>query len=206
MPPEKEIIVPAGGHRVRILAPREARDDPDGRIFFWWGLTASAVTLAGVLAEKARTGPIRVLELGCGLGLPGIAAALSGARVTFTDIKEEALQYARRNAAANGLDEDRVRFSVLDWEDPAMEERFDLVAGAEIVYDYFLHDDLLAVARKLLAPSGTLLLADRKRTVVDRFMGRLHDRGFRISRSEHSIGLPGEAEQSVSIYEATGTA
>lgn len=51
--------------------------------------------------RKLRTGA-RVLELGCGLGLPSLVFAKLGADVVCTDLKE-ALGPARRNAAANGF-------------------------------------------------------------------------------------------------------
>ena len=44
-----------------------------------------------------------VLELGAGVGLPGLVAALKGARVTLTDRHAGALALLRRNAALADL-------------------------------------------------------------------------------------------------------
>ena len=64
------------------------------------------------MAELARAGPhdraaarcsgARTLELGCGLGLPSIAAALAGGRVLATDWSTEAIAMTATNAERNG--------------------------------------------------------------------------------------------------------
>ena len=46
----------------------------------------------------------RVLELGCGLGLPSIAAALAGGRVLATDWSADAVRATAANAALNDVD------------------------------------------------------------------------------------------------------
>lgn len=189
-----------GSHEVRLAAPTGMSDDPEGRIFLWWGLTGSAIALARSVVDNDNIDRKTVIELGCGLGLPGMAAGLSGARVLFTDIKPEALEYARRNVAANRLESPQVDFATLDWENPELEERYDIVLGAEILYDYFMHDSLLKLIDRLLAPGGTLMLADRKRLVVDRFMGRLHTAGFRTERRDLEIEPLGEPVQTISVY------
>jgi len=52
---------------------------------YWADLWPSAIELAHVVARWDLAGR-RVLELGCGLALPGIAAALRGGRVTVSAI------------------------------------------------------------------------------------------------------------------------
>eukprot|EP01051_Picozoa_sp_SAG22_P004714 SAG22_NODE_260_length_13403_cov_57.915589_9_plen_190_part_00 len=56
--------------------------------------------LAASEGERPLSGQ-RVLELGCGVGLAGIAAAALGARVVLTDRDEEALRQAAANIAQN---------------------------------------------------------------------------------------------------------
>src|SRR5262245_2507121 len=47
--------------------------------------------------------PVRVLEVGCGLGLAGIACLARGLHVSFSDVDETALQFAAANARLNGF-------------------------------------------------------------------------------------------------------
>ena len=53
---------------------------------------------------ERRHDPARVLELGCGLGLPSLAAALAGGRVLATDWAPEALAAVRVNAERNDIE------------------------------------------------------------------------------------------------------
>lgn len=57
--------------------------------------------------EKYAAG--KALDLGTGSGIQGIAAALNGCNVTFSDINQRALDCAKANAAANGVSGDFVR-------------------------------------------------------------------------------------------------
>lgn len=83
----------------------------------------------------------RILEIGAGLGLPGLcAAALGAAEVVLTDL-EESLPLLERNVALNpALPPDLVKVKALDWNWP--EERLLDVAGGPV--DLVLGCDILA--------------------------------------------------------------
>src|SRR5438874_2969191 len=71
---------------------------------YWADLWPAARMLAkGVLAEP-WPGGLTVLEVGCGLGLPGIAALARGLRVIFSDYDATAVRFAANNARLNGFD------------------------------------------------------------------------------------------------------
>jgi len=186
---------------IRMTAPADASDEPGGRISFWWGITSASLALARHIEEERDLGGTRVIELGCGLGLAGIVAGLRGARVTFTDCVPQALQYARRNARDNGLDAGRCEFQLLDWETPTETGTYQLIVGAEIAYDYFLHDSLLGLFQQLLEPGGRILVADRKRLVIQRFLGRLVHDGYRCTETRRLASMPDLPEQEISIFE-----
>ena len=81
----------------------------------------AADVLAQMLADSAGVAGVSlegtpVLELGCGIGLAGLAAAQCGAQVLFTDRNELVLERAAANAELNGLGE-RVRTARVDWSD-----------------------------------------------------------------------------------------
>ncbi|OLT09060.1 hypothetical protein BJF78_31300 [Pseudonocardia sp. CNS-139] len=81
---------------------------------YWAELWPSAVELAYAVSGRDWTGAA-VLELGCGLGLPAIAAASRGARVLATDRAADAVTFAAVNAEQNGV---AVETAVCSWDDP----------------------------------------------------------------------------------------
>ena len=70
---------------------------------YWADLWPAARMLAkAVLAEPWPPG-LTALEVGCGLGLPGVAALASGLRVAFSDYDATAVRFAADNARLNGF-------------------------------------------------------------------------------------------------------
>ena len=97
-----------GGRRLRIWRPAHPVEVQDpyaerGDAGPIWAQTwTSGVVLAGLLARCPLHG-VRVLELGCGLGLVAIAAARAGGRVTVSDRSQLALAFTALNAEENGV-------------------------------------------------------------------------------------------------------
>ena len=137
-----EEIIPLDGRDLAILRPRDtdglldeaAFEERDEFIPYWADLWPSAILLARTLAGRALRGA-RVLELGCGLGLPSIAAAIAGGRVLATDWAPEALEAVRRNARHNDVHVDTL---TADWRDAETLRAlgpFELVIAADVVYE-----------------------------------------------------------------------
>jgi predicted nicotinamide N-methyase len=133
------IELPTG--ELRILQPGEAAEIPDDHQVEWapiapyWSvLWRSGKALARELDGEDLRG-LRVVELGCGLAIPSIAAARGGAEVIATDGDIDALGLVGRNAEANGVE---LETAAVDWADPdELVERgpFDLVLGTDILYE-----------------------------------------------------------------------
>jgi predicted nicotinamide N-methyase len=102
----------------------------------------------------------RTLELGCGLGLPSLAASLAGGRVLATDWSPQAIELLRDNAERNGIALEAQR---ADWSAPdALVARapWDLVLGADLLYERRNAELLLPLLPRLLGPASELWLAD----------------------------------------------
>lgn len=138
-----EEIVALDGRDLALLRPRDTEDlldeaafDQQGDEFipYWADLWPSAILLARTLAGRSLRGA-RVLELGCGLGLPSLAAALAGGRVLATDWAPDALAAVAVNAERNEL---AVETLVSDWRTPLpllARGPFDLVIAADVLYE-----------------------------------------------------------------------
>jgi predicted nicotinamide N-methyase len=196
---KQEILVPVGDLEIRLRAPCSA-EDPSDRISLWWGITSAAVVLARHMEAQGPLAGTSLLELGCGLGLPGIVAALRGTRVTFTDYVPEALGFAQENCRINGLTEDQATFRMLDWEHPEPMDPFDWVIGSEIMYDYFFHGALTNLLCRLVKTEGTVILSDRKRLCISRFIGRARGKSFTCQEILSRAGLPDFPDQEISLF------
>lgn len=150
-----EEVVPIGGRDLRLLRPRDAEALLDEEAFereeflpYWAELWPSAVALARAVAARSLRGA-RTLELGCGLGLPSIAAALSGGRVLATDWSAEAIAMTTRNAERNGA---ALETLVCSWTEPEpllARAPWDLVLASDVLYEPRNGDVLLELLPRL---------------------------------------------------------
>jgi predicted nicotinamide N-methyase len=120
---------------------------------YWAELWPASIALARALPDVAG---LRVVELGCGLGVPSLVAAARGAEATATDWATDAVDLLRQNAARNGLE---LRVEVRDWREP-WPERFDLALAADVLYEQRNVEPLLERLREL-APKALVGLAGR---------------------------------------------
>jgi 2-polyprenyl-3-methyl-5-hydroxy-6-metoxy-1,4-benzoquinol methylase len=137
--------------------------------------------LADFVPRDARV----AVELGCGLGLPGLVAARHGARVTFVDRVPAALAFVRASAAVNGVAS--AAFVAADVTTAALTARFDLVLAAEVLYDRRAFDPLATAIARHLAPGGRALVTDAGRTDTRAVYPALADAGLVWAATEHVV-------------------
>jgi predicted nicotinamide N-methyase len=176
-----EESVPLRGMALSVLRPRDAEALLDEHAFeheeylpYWAELWPSGVALARRLAGRSLRGA-RVLELGCGLGLPSLAAALAGGRVLATDWSPGAIALLEDNAARNGASLETAR---VDWTRPEpLVERapWDLLLAADVLYERRNVEPLGALLPRLLGPRGELWLADPGRPPLEDFLAAVAD-------------------------------
>src|SRR5215212_12181868 len=104
-----EETVVLAGRDLAVLRPRDSEALIDEHAFeheeylpYWAELWPSGLALAKRVAVRALHGA-RTLELGCGLALPSMAAALAGGRVLATDWSPGAIALLEENAARNDI-------------------------------------------------------------------------------------------------------
>jgi predicted nicotinamide N-methyase len=146
---------------------------------FWAEIWPAARALASEIIQETWTPGTSALEIGCGLGLPGIAALAAGLRVTFSDYEPAALQFAERNARLNGFGD--FQTLLLDWCHPPQELRVPLMFGADLLYEIRNVKPLIAFIRGVLSPNGVCLLAEQERLTARALREALDESGLAVA-------------------------
>jgi predicted nicotinamide N-methyase len=120
---------------------------------YWAELWPAGLALARALPVDLAD--VRVVELGCGLGVPSLVAAARGARVTAVDWAADAIALLRENAARNNLTLEAVHG---DWR--TFDGRFDLALAADVLYEPRNVEPLTALLSRI-APEAVVGLAGR---------------------------------------------
>jgi len=173
-----EEVVEVGRRPIALLRPRLAEALLDEEAFeheeflpYWAELWPSAIALAREVARLDVDG-LRVLELGCGLGLPSIVAALGGAHVLATDWSPDAVEVAARNAERNAAE---LETALASWGAASAlvdTAPWDLVLGADLLYERRNVEQLLLLLPRL---GEDVLLSEPGRPFESAFLERARE-------------------------------
>ena len=166
-----------------------AQSDPEQNLPYWAELWPSGIALAAAIArDPGSLSGQRVLELGCGLGVTAIAALRAGAELLVTDYAAEALAICSLNAlAAAGRVPSCLR---LNWREAGVAlldaggAGFPIVLAADVLYEARDVAPLLALVERVVAPGGSLWLAEPGRGPAARFLAAIAGRGWVGERDE----------------------
>jgi predicted nicotinamide N-methyase len=172
-----------GEREIVILRPRDGEALLDEGAFarcdeylpYWVELWPSGLALARAIHGRALRGA-RVLELGCGLALPSIAAALAGGRVLATDWSAHAVAVAVENARRNGVE---LEADVASWyaaDELVAAGPWDLVLAADVLYEARNVGVLEELLPRLVGDRGEVWLADPGRAAGEDFLARASER------------------------------
>jgi predicted nicotinamide N-methyase len=123
-----------------------------------------------LLAEAVLSGPPgegrAAVEIGCGIGLVSIAAAMRDWSVVATDYDPEAIAFARLNAERSGVRLHDAR--VLDYREPSSEQ-YDLIVASDLLYERKKAEPVARWIASALKPDGVAFVSDPNRTAADGF-------------------------------------
>jgi len=172
--PERELRLALVENVEALITDPEDED----KVPCWAEIWPAARGLAFYIWENLSFRSEGVLELGAGLGLPGVVCGLKGASVTFSDFQPQALELSAKNAHLNGLE----HFCCLpgDWRRFPAIGKFPWIVGSDVFYDPKLNPHLAGVFKECLAAGGRLLLAHPGRKVSFEFIEGLLEEGFSI--------------------------
>lgn len=177
-----------------------ARESVEAQI---WGRRLNLATGSGVFARgrvdvgtavlfretEPPTGPVRVLDLGCGYGVIGIAIAATNpdAEVTAVDVNERALLLAQENARAAGVAH---RYAAVVPDAVPAQARFDEIwSNPPIRIGKPALHALLLTWLPHLAPGGRATLVVGKNLGADSLQRWLGDQGWPTTRRASAKGF-----------------
>jgi ETFB lysine methyltransferase len=189
---------------VELLSPANAddlisEDDyvEDERLPYWADLWPSAQILANEVAIMRLAGQ-RVLELGCGLGVVALGAAMAGAEVTATDYYHDAILFASLNVAdATGKE---IATRMVNWI--AMPDdlgKYDVVLASDVLYEHRYAEMVAEAIAKTLVRGGEAIVADPGRIALDEFLEECSDRGL-VSEPDPRPYVEGEIKQTITLH------
>jgi predicted nicotinamide N-methyase len=174
----------------RELLRADNPPDPPYWALPWIGARAIAARLLDSLPASGAS----VLEIGCGLGLAGVAAGLGGASVMFSDYVPAALEFANANAELNKLRAYETRLA--DFTRDHLGRVFDLVIAADVVYEPPSYEPLVAfLDEHVVAEGGQVLLTESLRADAKRVLAMLVERGFALDTTTVWVPEAGKLER-----------
>ncbi|TWU57151.1 class I SAM-dependent methyltransferase [Rubripirellula reticaptiva] len=169
----------------------------EGVIDPFWAATWRAASGLDHYLERIDLSGMRVLELGCGTGHAGLAAAMRGANVVLTDGVNDPLMLVRMStlAVADRCRVERLRFGLDRLDDP----KFPLILGSDVTYLRALWPELDQCLRDHLADGGEVLLSDPFRFIANEFRDWIQGQGW--DYTEHKIELADDPEHPIRVMQ-----
>jgi predicted nicotinamide N-methyase len=165
---------------------------------YWADLWPAARMLAKAIMREPWPGPLEALEIGCGLGLPGIAALARGLRVAFSDYDATALRFAADNARLNGYhDFDTLQ---MDWRFPPEGRKWPVILAADLIYEMRNVEPIVKLIKHLLAPDGLCLVTDQDRVPSHVLRDTLAAEGLPFTTQVMRAGEPGGRRLKGTLY------
>ncbi len=201
-----QTTVDVAGKAYRLLKPRNIDDliseedfAIDERIPYWADVWPSARILAEHVSKESGTGR-RLLELGCGIGLPAIVGATVGFESLATDYYAEALEFSEANATCNDISNLDTR--LVDWRKlPADLGTFDVILAADVLYEKPQAGLVASVIQQCLATEGVAWVSDPGRRTADALLEECVHRGLAGKCIARIPTVDAGAKLTVSIFE-----
>jgi len=176
------------GIQMQHLGPQEPQQDP-ALVNVGMVVWQSGFVLAELLLRRPPLGSwpgVRVLELGAGTGITGIALALAGARVMLTDLPH-ILPLTRENVTANLRPIHAAMVAEHRWGSDATPLLQlcggypDIIAAADCIYETQFHGALLSTLQQCMGSHSQAFFSYRNRTAKEQtFAATAAAHGFAV--------------------------
>lgn len=145
-------------------------------------LWESGRVLAKLMATERIEG-LRILEVGCGIGLASLVLQQRGADITATDYHPEAERFLEENTRINGLEP--IDFERTDWAD--LDDNlgeFDLIVGSDLLYEPDCAPLLSQFLHRHCRPQSRVILLDPSRGNLGKFSSAMGELGYQLESKQ----------------------
>lgn len=160
----------------------------------WWSLFGqlwpSSLYLADELANYQPAEDEKMLEIGCGLGVPSIVSHMQGWNITASDQHPKAEKFLRHNLKINNLSADfKFRYGqwgeeVVDTQELGLAERvsgkYHFIMGSDLLYEDDMPRNLADFIDEHAKPEAEVWIVDANRGYKNRFSRKMKLNGFRV--------------------------
>jgi predicted nicotinamide N-methyase len=173
-----DLTWPADVDRLLDLPEVQQRFARDEYMPYWAQPWPAAVLLAEAILQGEDGQGRPAVELGCGIGLVSLAAAMMGWTVTASDYDEDAVAFAAANALRNNVS--LAGTARIDFREPLDHPAYDRVFGADLTYERRNAAPLARWLASALVPDGVAWLTDPNRAAGDEFPEHARAAGLRV--------------------------
>jgi predicted nicotinamide N-methyase len=192
---------PAESDRLLDVPAVRAASAADDYMPYWADLWPAARMLAKAVLREPWAPGVEALEIGCGLGLPGIAALSKGVKVTFSDYDVTALRFAADNARVNGFQD--FQLLEMDWRAPPEGLSYPVLLASDLIYELRNVAPLVGLIKQVLQPGGFCLLTDQDRVPSHALRETLGAEGLAYTTQTLRAGEPGGRRVKGTLYRIT---
>ena len=191
---KQERVAVAGGAAlyIRSLLDKQQFHDPHG-LALALGVSSATWPLFGLvwpsaqkMADLMQTWPLeqlRILEIGCGLGLASLVIHRRSGNITASDVHPYTQRFLHANLRLNGLP--TMAYAAGDW---AMHEstlgEFDLIIGSDVLYERNHPEQLAGFIQRHAADHAQVLIIDPNRGQRSAFHKAMQSRGFDLTQTD----------------------
>lgn len=157
----------------RSLEPFIDLSSPMNNFPLWAKVWPASMVLADFMAEQVVDPEKKIIEIGSGIGLVGIAASAFGHNMSITEHNNDAMEFARANAFINGFPD--IPIFSMNWNEPSLMIQYDQIVGSEII---FRQEDFMPIQKlfqSILKPGGQVILVSEIRKPVLGFYQKIKD-------------------------------
>lgn len=153
--------------------------EKDEQLPYWADIWPSSEAIFEFCTKHPIKKGAKICEIGAGLGIISAAIA-AGAKDSFlvsTDISKDSVFYIQENLRRNDL---KGESACCDWRYSPFKDKFDIIVGADILYEERWTEPVLNFIKENLKPKGYALISDPNRKHWQNFKKIAQGKGFKL--------------------------